>query len=130
MFSAGLRVRRFDYRCYFEATAVARPAAVCEFASCGRLKIRMPPADSTAWEAPLKAESPLGVTGQGIWALAWPTIIAMGAGTIVRFTDFAMARGLGPSALGAVGVGGQFYWLIESLAALGGNHRVGRECVR
>ncbi len=63
-------------------------------------------------------ESTLGVTHQGIWSLAWPTMAAMGAGTIVRFTDFAMVGELGPSALAAVGVGGQFYWLLESLAAV------------
>ena len=69
--------------------------------------------------APDSAEpSDLGVTSKGIWALAWPTMIAMGAGTVVRFTDFAMVGDLGPSALAAVGVGGQFYWLIESLIAI------------
>lgn len=57
----------------------------------------------------------VGVTPLGIWALAWPTMLAMGAGTIVRFTDFAMVGDLGPSATAAVGVGGGFYWLIESL---------------
>jgi len=60
----------------------------------------------------------LGLTTQGIWALAWPTMVAMSAGTVVRFTDFAMVGDLGPQALAAVGVGGQFYWLIESLAAI------------
>lgn len=60
----------------------------------------------------------LGVTDQGIWALAWPTMAAMGAATLVRFTDFAMVGDLGPSALAAVGVGGNFYWLLESLTAI------------
>jgi putative MATE family efflux protein len=63
-------------------------------------------------------ESTLGATDQGIWSLAWPTMAAMGAGTVVRFTDFAMVGDLGPSALAAVGLGGQFYWLLESLAAI------------
>jgi len=58
------------------------------------------------------------VTHQGIWSLAWPTMAAMGAGTIVRFTDFAMVGNLGPSALAAVGLGGHFYWLLESLGAI------------
>jgi putative MATE family efflux protein len=58
------------------------------------------------------------VTQSRIWALAWPTMAAMGAGTIVRFTDFAMVGGLGPSALAAVGVGGQFYSLIESIGVV------------
>ena len=60
----------------------------------------------------------LGITEQGVWQLAWPTMAAMGAGTVVRFTDFVMVRDLGPSALAAVGVGGQFYWFIESLGAI------------
>lgn len=60
----------------------------------------------------------VGPTQDGIWALAWPTMVAMGAGTIVRFTDFAMVGDLGPEALAAVGVGGQFYWLIESVGAV------------
>ena len=60
----------------------------------------------------------LGITEQGVWQLAWPTMAAMGAGTVVRFTDFVMVRDLGPSTLAAVGVGGQFYWFIESLGAI------------
>ncbi|MCR9095546.1 MAG: MATE family efflux transporter [bacterium] len=62
--------------------------------------------------------SDLGVTPLGIWALAWPTMLAMGSATIVRMTDFAMVRELGPSATAAIGVGGNFYWLIESLASV------------
>ena len=64
------------------------------------------------------AESPMGVTSQGIWSLAWPTMAAMAAATVVRFTDFAMVGSLGPSALAGVGVGGQFYWLLESIGAV------------
>lgn len=62
--------------------------------------------------------SSLGVTTQGIWALAWPTMATMGAGTLVRFTDFSMVGGLGPSALAGVGLGGNFYWLLESLTTI------------
>jgi putative MATE family efflux protein len=43
---------------------------------------------------------------------------SMGAGTVVRFTDFAMVGSLGPAALAGVGIGGQFSWLLESLAAV------------
>ena len=64
------------------------------------------------------ADAPLGPTRQGIWALAWPTMATMGAGTLVRFTDFSMVGGLGPSALAGVGLGGNFYWLLESLTAI------------
>lgn len=67
----------------------------------------------------LNSEMPsLGVVSEGIWSLAWPTMIAMGAGTVVRFTDFAMVGSLGPSALAGVGLGGQFAWLLESLGAI------------
>lgn len=54
----------------------------------------------------------------GVWELAWPTIIAVGAQTMVRFADFAMVGSLGPSALAAVGLGGQVYWLVQSIAML------------
>lgn len=70
-----------------------------------------PPVESEAHEA-------LGVTPLGIWALSWPTMLAMGAGTVVRLTDFAMVGDLGPAATAAIGIGGNFYWLIESLASV------------
>ncbi len=63
-------------------------------------------------------DAKLGVTQDGIWSLAWPTMAAMGAGTVVRFTDFAMVGSLGPEALAGVGLGGQFYWLLESVVAV------------
>ena len=65
-----------------------------------------------------EAAPEVGLTEQGIWQLALPTMVAMSAGTVVRYTDFVMVRDLGPSALAAVGVGGQFYWFIESLGAI------------
>ena len=71
---------------------------------------RRPEADAQAPTA--------GVTSRGIWSLAWPTMLSMGTFTIVRMTDFAMVGDLGPEALAAVGVGGQFYWLLESLVSL------------
>lgn len=54
----------------------------------------------------------------GVWELAWPTIVAVGAQTMVRFVDFAMVGSLGPDALAAVGLGGQVYWLVQSIAML------------
>ena len=54
----------------------------------------------------------------GVWELAWPTIVAFGAQTLVRFADFAMVGSLGPEALAAVGLGGQVYWLVQSIAML------------
>ncbi|MGH0038576.1 MAG: MATE family efflux transporter [Myxococcota bacterium] len=54
----------------------------------------------------------------GVWELAWPTIVAFGAQTLVRFADFAMVGSLGPDALAAVGLGGQVYWLVQALANL------------
>lgn len=70
----------------------------------------------------LREKSPEPLAGQppslGVWELAWPTIIAFGAQTMVRFVDFAMVGSLGPSALAAVGLGGQVYWLVQSIAML------------
>jgi putative MATE family efflux protein len=43
---------------------------------------------------------------------------SMGAGTVVRFTDFAMVGSLGPAALAGVGLGGQFTWLLEAVGAI------------
>jgi putative MATE family efflux protein len=54
----------------------------------------------------------------GVWELAWPTIVAFGAQTLVRFVDFAMVGSLGPEALAGVGLGGQVYWLVQSVAML------------
>lgn len=79
---------------------------------------QLDPSGSRPASDPSRPETVLGVTQSRIWALAWPTMAAMGAGTIVRFTDFAMVGGLGPSALAAVGVGGQFYSLIESIGVV------------
>lgn len=61
------------------------------------------------------AASEIGVTSKGVWGLAWPTMVVMGCATVVRMTDFAMIRELGPSATAAVGVAGNFYWLIECI---------------
>jgi len=69
--------------------------------------------------APSIDESPSVSPEQlGVWALAWPTIVSFGAQTFVRFADFAMVGGLGPDALAAVGLGGQVYWLVQSLVNL------------
>ncbi len=67
-----------------------------------------------------KPPEPLAVAPQalGVWELAWPTIVAFGAQTMVRFADFAMVGSLGPDALAAVGLGGQVYWLVQSIAML------------
>ncbi len=69
---------------------------------------------------PPHPESPAGASPEalGVWALAWPTIVSFGAQTFVRFADFAMVGGLGPDALAAVGLGGQVYWLVQSLVNL------------
>lgn len=61
---------------------------------------------------------PTAPEGLGVWALAWPTIVSFGAQTFVRFADFAMVGDLGPDALAAVGLGGQVYWLVQSLVNL------------
>jgi putative MATE family efflux protein len=61
------------------------------------------------------APSPVAL---GIWELAWPTIVSFASVTAVRWADFAMVGSLGPDALAAVGLGGQVYWLIQSLGML------------
>ena len=74
-----------------------------------------------ALASPLQTESEPslgGVTIESVWALAWPTMASMATGTVVRFTDFAMVGSLGPAALAGVGIGGQFTWLLESVAAV------------
>ena len=73
------------------------------------------PADT---EADLPDANRGGVAIESVWALAWPTMASMGAGTVVRFTDFAMVGSLGPAALAGVGLGGQFSWLLESIGAI------------
>ena len=54
----------------------------------------------------------------GVWELAWPPILSFLAQTLVRWVSFAMVGGLGADALAAVGIGNQFYWLVQSLATL------------
>jgi len=67
-----------------------------------------------------KPPEPLAVApaALGVWELAWPTIVSFGAYTLVRAVDFAMVGSLGPDALAAVGLGGQIYWLVQSIAML------------
>ena len=64
-----------------------------------------------------KAPEPLAAGPQalGVWELAWPTILAFLTQTVVRWADFVMVGSLGPEALAAVGLGGQSYWLVQSL---------------
>ncbi len=51
----------------------------------------------------------------GIWELAWPTIVASGLQTMVRWADFMMVGDLGVEAVAGVGAAGQIYWLIQTL---------------
>jgi len=54
----------------------------------------------------------------GVWELAWPTILAFFTQSPVRWVSFAMVGQLGADALAAVGIGNQFFWLVQSLATL------------
>lgn len=67
-----------------------------------------------------KPPEPLAASPQalGVWELAWPTIVSLATQTAVRWADFAMVGSLGSDALAAVGLGGQVYWLIQSLGML------------
>lgn len=67
-----------------------------------------------------KPPEPLAPSPQalGVWELAWPTIISFATQTSVRWADFAMVGSLGTDALAAVGLGGQVYWLVQSIGTL------------
>lgn len=67
-----------------------------------------------------KPPEPLAASPQalGVWELAWPTIVSFATQTAVRWADFAMVGSLGTDALAAVGLGGQVYWLVQSVGAL------------
>ena len=67
-----------------------------------------------------KPPEPLAVapSALGVWELAWPTIVSFATQTAVRWADFAMVGSLGPDALAAVGLGGQVFWLVQSVGAL------------
>jgi putative MATE family efflux protein len=67
-----------------------------------------------------KPPEPLAASPQalGVWELAWPTIVSFATQTAVRWADFAMVGSLGTDALAAVGLGGQIYWLVQSVGAL------------
>jgi len=54
----------------------------------------------------------------GVWDLAWPTILSFMTQFAVRWVNFAMVGDLGADALAAVGIGNQFFWLVQSLATL------------
>jgi len=67
-----------------------------------------------------KPPEPLAASPQalGVWELAWPTIVSFATQTAVRWADFAMVGSLGTDALAAVGLGGQVYWLVQSVGTL------------
>ena len=54
----------------------------------------------------------------GVWELAWPTILSFLTQSLVRWVSFAMVGNLGADSLAAVGLGNQFFWLVQSLATL------------
>ena len=54
----------------------------------------------------------------GVWQLAWPTIISYATHTLVRWADLIMVGPLGREALAAVGLGGQAFWLVQSIGLL------------
>ncbi|HVR29133.1 MAG TPA: MATE family efflux transporter [Thermoanaerobaculia bacterium] len=54
----------------------------------------------------------------GVWQLAWPTIVSYATHTLVRWADLMMVGPLGGEALAAVGLGGQAFWLVQSVGML------------
>lgn len=65
-----------------------------------------------------KPPEPLAPSPQalGVWELAWPTMASLLTQTAVRWADFVMVGSLGPAALAAVGLGGQTFWLFQSVS--------------
>jgi putative MATE family efflux protein len=65
-----------------------------------------------------KPPEPLAPSPQalGVWELAWPTMASLLTQTVVRWADFVMVGSLGPAALAAVGLGGQTFWLFQSVS--------------
>jgi putative MATE family efflux protein len=53
-----------------------------------------------------------------VWQLAWPTIVSYATHTLVRWADLMMVGPLGREALAAVGLGGQAFWLVQSIGML------------
>lgn len=64
-----------------------------------------------------KPPEPLAPSPQalGVWELAWPTIVAGGMQTLVRWVDLKMVGDLGVEAVAGVAAGGHVYWLIQSV---------------
>jgi putative MATE family efflux protein len=54
----------------------------------------------------------------GVWQLAWPTIVSYATHTLARWADLMMVGPLGKDALAAVGLGGQAFWLTQSIGML------------
>lgn len=54
----------------------------------------------------------------GVWELAWPTMLSLLTQTVVRWADYVMVGSLGPTALAAVGLGGQMFWLVQSVIVI------------
>ena len=67
---------------------------------------------------PASADTARPRVSLGVWELAWPTILAMFLQTAVRWVDFLMVGTLGAAALAGVGVGGQFFWLLQGVSAI------------
>ncbi len=67
-----------------------------------------------------KPPEPLAPAPQalGVWELAWPTMLSLLTQTVVRWADFVMVGSLGPVALAAVGLGGQTFWLVQSVSVI------------
>lgn len=93
--------------------------------SATRLSASPPPSDAPELASDLvdvyeEGPSPpaSSAVALGVWDLAWPTILAFLTQSLVRWVSFAMVGRLGADALAAVGIGNQFFWLLQSLATL------------
>ena len=64
---------------------------------------------------PSETEETRGGLHRAVWMLAWPSVLTMLLQTLNSFTDRFFVGHLGSNALAAVGVGGQFMFLLFSV---------------
>jgi len=72
-------------------------------------------ADAEVTEVDPHADETHGDLHRVVWKLAWPSVLAMLLQTLNSFMDRGFVGRLGPDALAAVGVGGQFMFVVFSL---------------
>src|SRR5579863_394339 len=72
--------------------------------ACAVISIAPPRARQSTMSFALRPDLRLGPTLRELWALAWPIAAAMAGETVMGLVDTKLVGGLGPAALGGVGV--------------------------